>query len=199
MNELTVPWRQISVDERTTNMNKIKYQSLQCQKIAKIGASMKLKTILTAASIAVGLFAGSPAEAAAEKFHSLEVSIDDSGALVVAWDQRGLGEGPIDYVLTADAEAVYACVNKGGKNPEAANKESVESEVGDMDSVETKGGRAVSSLEAGPPESTLQCPKGQRFEFVEVTYSNIVFTFDGNEVDLPGPDPLTRTFSDVEV
>ena len=89
-----------------------------------------IKSVLVATiALVVGLVMASPASAVAAKFHSVDSSVSGSGALVVSFDERGLGNGNIDYVLMADASAVYACINGGGNHPQAANKETVNDDV----------------------------------------------------------------------
>jgi hypothetical protein len=40
--------------------------------------------------------------------------------------EAGLGDNQlVDYVASADASATYACINGGGKHPQAQNKETV--------------------------------------------------------------------------
>jgi hypothetical protein len=53
------------------------------------------------------------AVAAGAHFLSASDSVNSSGALVVVFDEAGLGNGNIDYTLTADATALYACFNGG--------------------------------------------------------------------------------------
>jgi hypothetical protein len=59
-------------------------------------------------------------------FHSASASVLDSGALLVTWDERGLGNGGADgnvhYVLTADASAEFGCINGGQKHPKGRTK-----------------------------------------------------------------------------
>ena len=73
---------------------------------AAIAAVISIAILATGASAVV---AGGSA-----KFHSVGSSVNNEGALVVSWDQRGLGNDNIDYTLTADATALYACINGGG-------------------------------------------------------------------------------------
>jgi hypothetical protein len=119
--------------------------------------------------------------------------VNNAGALVVSFDERGLGNGNIDYTLTADAEAVYQCINKGNHHPQAENKETVNSEVSAGGTFESKNGRVIASLSAGPPGAgDFSCPSGQRLTFVSVSYTNIVLTDTTNGVtahpaDVSGP------------
>lgn len=135
----------------------------------------------------------SSAGAVAAKFHSVSSSITNSGALRVDFDERGLGNGNIDYTLTADADAVYACVNGGGKNPSAANKRDVNDEVSASGSFEPKNGRVSASLIAGPPSAgDFTCPGGQRLVLAFVSYTNIVLT-DLTNGTVAYPENVSRT------
>src|SRR5207247_7571108 len=58
-------------------------------------------------------------------FFSATGSVANSGALQVSWDEAGVGQQQVNYKLTTDAFALYACINGGGNHPKAANKQSV--------------------------------------------------------------------------
>lgn len=137
-----------------------------------------------------GIFAfAAPAMADAPKFHSATSAVNGSGALVVSWDERGLGNLNIDYTLTADATAVFACINGGGNHPQAANKETVNAEVSASGSFEPKNGRIVASLTAGPPSAGgFSCPSGQRLVLASVAYASIVLTDTSNGVATSVPN-----------
>ena len=155
-----------------------------------------LRVSVVAAVVSVLAFAA-PALAGAPKFHSATSSVNNSGALVVSFDERGLGNDNIDYTLTADATALYACINGGGKHPQAANKEAFEGQVSGGASFEPKNGRVVASLTAGPLQAPqFTCPSGQRRVLAAVTYTNIVLTDTTNGVSTSVPD-ASRTFFDV--
>ena len=160
---------------------------------------MKVIKSLAVAAIAffVAVVLASPASAVAAKFHSATASVANNGALVVSFDERGLGNGDIDYTLTADATALYACINGGGKHPQAANKESFEDQVSGGGSFEAKNGRVVADLSAGPLLApSFQCPNGQRRVLAAVSYTNIVLTdtTNGTSVNVA---PVSRIFFTV--
>ena len=58
--------------------------------------------VLALVSIGLGV---SPAIADAPKFHSANSGVSSTGALVASFDERGLGNGDVDYTLTAQADA----------------------------------------------------------------------------------------------
>ena len=153
-----------------------------------------IAVVLSIATVVVG---ASAALAGSAKFHSVGSSVNNDGALVVNWDQRGLGEGDINYTVTADATAQYACINGGGKNPNAANKQSFAGSVEGGGSFEAKNGRVTASLTAGPLQAPqFQCPTGQRRVLAAVTYTNILLTDTTNGVAADVPD-ANRVFFDV--
>jgi hypothetical protein len=150
-----------------------------------------------AALLAVASLAFAASASAAPHFQSATSSVNAAGALVVNFDERGLGNDNVDYTLTADATALYACINRGGKNPSASNKQSFEDQVSGGGSFEVKNGRVVASLTAGPllaPQFT--CPSGQRRVLAAVSYTNGVLTDTTNGVSIDVPD-ASRTFFDV--
>jgi len=158
--------------------------------------SLRTMVVATAALVAMLTFAA-VALAGAPKFHAATSSVNGDGALVVSFDERGLGNENVDYTLTADATALYACLNRGGKHPQAANKEAFEGQVSGGGSFEVKNGRVVASLTAGPLQAPqFTCPSGQRRVLAAVTYTNIVLTDTTNGVSTSVPD-ASRTFFDV--
>jgi len=155
---------------------------------------LRRTVIIALAAVTAILAFAAPASADAPKFHSATSSVNNAGALVVSFDERGLGNTNIDYTLTADATAVYACINGGGNHPQAANKETVNAEVSAGGSFEPKNGRVVASLSAGPPSAgDFSCPSGQRLVLASVSYTNIVLTDTTNGVSTSVPD-ASRTF-----
>ncbi len=104
--------------------------------------------------------------------------MDNAGNLVVSWKEAGLGDNQlIDYVASSDANGFYACINGGGKHPQAANKEAFEGPVSGSGTFSSgKNGQITASLTVAPPASTLDCPNGQRLVLACVTYSSIALT-----------------------
>jgi hypothetical protein len=137
---------------------------------------------------------GAFASTSGAHFMAVSASVDDSGALVVAWDEAGLGNENIDYTLTADATAIYACINGGNNHPKAANKETAQGQVSSGGSFQAKNGRVKASLTAGPLSAgDFSCPSGQRLVLAKVTYSNIVLTDTTNNVST-SPADVCRSF-----
>jgi hypothetical protein len=127
-------------------------------------------------------------------FMSATGSVNNSGALVVSFDEAGLGNGDIDYTLTANATAIWACINGGGNHPKAANKETVQGQVTGGGTFQAKNGRVRASLTAGPLSAgSFSCPGGQHLELGKVTYSNIVLTDTTNNVATTVPN-VCRSF-----
>ena len=152
------------------------------------------RTVLVSVVLGVSRSERVSALAVAAKFHDADSSVNNNGALVVNFDERGLGGDNIDYLLTADAEAVFACINGGNNHPQAANKETINAEVSAKATLEVKNGRVVGSISAGPPSAgDFSCPSGQRLVFASVTYTNIVLTDLTNNKSTDVPD-ASRVF-----
>ena len=118
---------------------------------------------------------------AGANFKSATGTVNSAGALVVSFDESGLGNENVDYSLTADATALYACINKGGKNPSAANKQSFEDQVSGGASFEPKNGRVQGVISVGPLAApSFTCPSGQTRVLAHVSYTNIVLTDETN-------------------
>jgi hypothetical protein len=130
-------------------------------------------------------------------FMSASGSIDSSGALVVSFDEAGLGTSSINYTLTADATATYACINGGGNHPKAANKETFNGEVSGGGTFTPKHGRATGSISVGPISAgSFSCPSGQQLVLASVSYSNIVLTDTLDNVSTTIAD-TSRTFLNI--
>jgi hypothetical protein len=130
-------------------------------------------------------------------FFSATASVNDGGALVVSWDETGLGNEDINYTLSADSTATYACINNGGNHPKAANKETVAGSVSTGGSFKAKNGRVQGELAAGPlSDPAFTCPSGQTRILAKVTYTNIVLTDTSNNVSIAIAD-VCRSFSSL--
>jgi hypothetical protein len=155
---------------------------------------MALWPLLVTAALALMPISASATSGA--HFFSATGSVADNGALQVSWDEAGVGNALVNYTLTADSSATYACINGGGNHPKAANKQAV---AGPLTSPVTgfnpTNGRvkATNGISVGPLASTLTCPSGQTFVLACVSYTNIVLTDDTNGVTVNIAD-VSRTF-----
>jgi hypothetical protein len=158
-----------------------------------------LKTVLVAfIAIIAAVVLANPAAAVAAKFHSATGSINNNGSLTVSFDERGLGNGDIDYTLSAHYSAVFACINGGGKHPQAANKETINGDAAAAGTFAAKNGRVQASLTTTPAPSAgdFSCPNGQRLVLASVTYTHILLTDTTNDTSI-GLDDLSRVFLNV--
>jgi hypothetical protein len=145
-------------------------------------------------ALTVGSTLAAPPQTQGAHFMSATGSVDSSGALVVSFDEAGVGTSAIDYTLTADATATYACINGGGNHPKAANKETESGAVSGGGTFEPKHGRVTGSLSAGPISAgSFSCPSGQTLVLAAVSYTNIVLTDTQNNVSTTIAD-TSRTF-----
>jgi hypothetical protein len=140
---------------------------------------------------------GALASTSGAHFFSATSAVNNDGALVVSWDETGLGNENINYTLTADSTAVYACINNGGQHPKASNKESVNGSVSTGGSFKSKNGRVQGTLTTGPlTDPSFTCPSGQTRILAKVTYTNIVLTDTSNNV-VANPADVCRSFSSL--
>ena len=128
-----------------------------------------------------------------------DASINNDGEVTVSWKEAGLGSTTtVFYEASADANARYQCVNRGGNCPAAANKQDVTGPVsaeGQFDS--GKNGQITASLTILPPESTLVCPGNQVLKLVSVSYTGIALADVTNDV-VALADPSSLSMSGPE-
>jgi hypothetical protein len=131
-------------------------------------------------------------------FFSATSSVSDSGALVVNWDEAGLGQQQVNYTLSTDASATYACINGGGNHPKASNKEDVNGPLSTPNTgFQPENGRVKASLSVGPlGAGSFACPSGQTLVLARVSYSNITLTDTTNNV-VAHPADVCRSFSSL--
>jgi hypothetical protein len=148
-------------------------------------------------ALTVGSTLAAPPQTSGAHFMSASGSVDTSGALVVAFDEAGVGTSSITYTLSSDATATYACINGGGNHPKAANKETFAGDVTGGATFEPKHGRVTGTVSAGPlSQGAFACPSGQRLVLASVSYTNILLTDTQNDVSIAVAD-VSRIFFDV--
>lgn len=128
--------------------------------------------------------------------HFISASAQLTGTnLVVSFKEAGLGTNQlINYTAGASATATYVCVNKGGANPSASNKTTVNGPVSASGAFDSgKNGNVTGSLTLSPPAppSTFSCPKGQSQATAEVSYTDVAITDTTNGIT----EPIPGTFS----
>jgi hypothetical protein len=156
----------------------------------------RLHRTAVAVGVAIAtLLTGAVAVATGPKFLSEEPPfVSDTGALVVNFDERGLGNDDVEFRLTAVGTALYACVNGGGNISQTATIVGAVIVTGFF---VPKNGRIVASLTAGPPEAPEStCPSGQDRVLAAVTYTNIELTDTTNAVSIAEPD-ASRIFIEI--
>lgn len=131
-------------------------------------------------------------------FFKATASINDSGALVVTFDEAGVGQNQVNYTLSASASATYACINGGNNHPKAANKATFNGPVSSPSvGFQPENGRVKGSISVGPLGSgSFSCPSGQRLVLASVSYSNITLTDTTNNVTA-SIGSVSRTFINV--
>lgn len=153
------------------------------RRLPKLSAMLLAALVTLALSVSVA-FADSP--------HFIRASAQLSGTnLVVSFKEAGLGDNQlITYIASANATAVYVCVNNGGANPSANNKETVSGPVSATGTFSSgKNGTISQSLTIHPPSAgSFSCPPGQDLELASVSYTDVAITDTTNSVTegIPG-------------
>ena len=164
--------------------------------------STSLKAIVAAIVLAVAMLASTATAGATSGAHFFSVAstVNDSGALLVTYDEAGVGNQTVNYTIHIDnASAVYACINGGGNHPKAANKETVSGGLTVGFSIDPTNGRVTgaTSPPIGPqPVGAFSCPSGQTLVLASVSYTGITLTDTTNGVSTSGPN-ASRTFVDI--
>jgi hypothetical protein len=154
------------------------------------------KVVLTIAALVLTVILGAgTALAQNPHFITSNASINPvTGTLTCSWKEVGLGDNElISYTCSADATATYVCVNRGGGNPSASNKEDVAGPVSASGTFPaTKNGQVTASLTVSPPgPGSFSCPPGQSLELAQASYTNVVITDTTNGII----EPVPGTFS----
>ena len=154
---------------------------------------MSIPVLVVALMAAVGV-----ATAHADSPHFIQASagIDNAGNLTVSFKEVGLGNTVTTEAITAnaDATAVYACINGGGKHPKATNKATVSGPVSGGGSFPVRNGSTSGTLTVSPPgPGSFSCPSGQTMVLVSVSYTNVsVAGAAGDAADIAGT--FSKTF-----
>ena len=160
---------------------------------------VKLTVTMAVCACAALVFWAAPASATSgAHFFSASGAVAGNGALVVSWDEAGVGQQQVNYVLTADSTATYACINGGGNHPKASNKATF---AGPLTSPSVgflpQNGRVRGSIAVGPLSAgSFSCPSGQTLVLASVSYTNIMLTDTTNNISTSVPD-TSRTFFNV--
>jgi hypothetical protein len=134
--------------------------------------------------LAAFVMAAPAALAVSPHFINASGTLNADGTLTANFKEAGLGTNQnIPYALTADGTATYVCVNKGGANPSAQNKTTVNGPVSATGTFNSgKNGNVTASLTVSPPPSDITCPSGQRLELASVSYTNVTLTDTTNNI-----------------
>jgi hypothetical protein len=161
---------------------------------------MHSRTRVLIAAAVVALFGAFTAVAVAQNAHFVRASAsgpNNDGSLTVSWKEAGLGDNVlIDYVAAADATATYACINRGGQHPQAANKETLAGPLATPGSFASgKNGTISASLDVGPLSAgTFSCTGGQNLVLAFVSYTNVSITDVTNNITEPIPGTFSRCY-----
>lgn len=162
-----------------------------------------LGRLTTTVALALGTVAIGVGPALAASPHFINASAtgpSSSGTLSVNFKEAGLGDNvSITYRASADATAVYACLNHGGHHPQASNKETVSGPVSATATFSSgKNGSISQSLTLPPPSAgSFSCPSGQTLVLASDSFSNVAITDTTNSLTESIAGTFSRVFFNV--
>jgi hypothetical protein len=162
--------------------------------------SLRRTIIAIAALVVVFAFAATAALADSPHFIKAAASVDASGNLLCTFKEVGLGNTAATEFVTcsADATAVYACINGGGNHPKATNKETVSGPVSGGGTFDVRNGSTSGAIPVGPPAAgDFSCPSGQQLVLASVCYANVTLTGAAGDTATATPNPACRTFFNI--
>lgn len=133
-------------------------------------------------------------------FLTATASVDSSGNLLCGFKEAGLGNtvSTEQISCSANASAVYACINGGGNHPKATNKETVNGPVSGGGTFPVRNGSTTGAITVAPPDAgSFSCPGGQRLVLASVCYSDVTLTGATGNTTTATPNPACRTFFSV--
>jgi hypothetical protein len=154
---------------------------------------MRRALFVLAALLATAAIAVPAALGVSPHFINAGATVHSDGTLTANFKEAGLGSNQlINYTLSADGTATWVCVNKGGGNPSASNKTTVNGPVSASGAFNSgKNGNVTGSLTVTPPPSNISCPNGQKLQLASASYTNAAITDTTNGVT----EPIPGTFS----
>jgi hypothetical protein len=147
-----------------------------------------MRKLLLAVPLALAalLMAAPAAFAQNAHFISTSASINSDGSLTASFKEAGLGANVnVSYALTGQGTATWVCVNKGGSNPSASNKTTVNGPVSATGTFSSgKNGNITASLTVQPPPSNITCPGGQKLQLASASYTGMTIADTTNSVSV---------------
>jgi hypothetical protein len=143
--------------------------------------------------LAIAALAVPAALAVSPHFINASAAVNTDGSLTVNFKEAGLGTNQlINYTASAQGTATWVCVNKGGSNPSAQNKTTVNGPVSASGAFDSgKNGNVTASLTLQPPPSDITCPNGQKLQLASASYTDVSITDTTNGIT----EPIPGTFS----
>jgi hypothetical protein len=154
---------------------------------------MRRMLLALAGLLAIAALAVPAALAVSPHFINASAAVNTDGSLTVNFKEAGLGTNQlINYTASAQGTATWVCVNKGGSNPSAQNKTTVNGPVSASGAFDSgKNGNVTASLTLQPPPSDITCPNGQKLQLASASYTDVSITDTTNGIT----EPIPGTFS----
>lgn len=152
---------------------------------------MRTFTIALAVTAAVALLSATAAFGGSTFHSGPSFSVNNQGQLVCTGDVSGLGNvsSVTGSCSAANADATYACINNGNKNPAAANKRTVSGAVSGTSQFAVRNGRVKDGTTTVDPPGPgdFSCPGGQTLFLTSVCYTGLAYSIGDASGSSPGP------------
>jgi hypothetical protein len=162
--------------------------------------SIRVTVAMLVAAVAVLALGATAALGDSPHFLKAQASVDASGNLICTFKEAGLGGtvSTTNITCSANATAVYACINGGSNHPKASNKETVNGPVSGGGAFPVRNGQTTGEISVAPPSAgSFTCPNGQRLELASVCYADVTLTGEGGDTATATPNPACRTLFNV--
>ena len=114
----------------------------------------------------------------ADSPHFIKASASVNGTnLACSFKEAGLGStvSTENVTCSANATAVYECINGGSNHPKAANKETINGPVSGGGPFPVRNGSTSGTITIGAPSAgAFSCPSGQTLVLASVCYTDVV-------------------------
>jgi hypothetical protein len=128
--------------------------------------------------------------AADPHFISATYTAQASGAVTVSFHEAGLGNTPVqvNYLLTVTESVQFACINKAGNQPSAANKHTTTVSTTTGATFTSNNGQVQGTITAPAPSSPgsggFSCPRGLNLEVLGTQVTSILLQDTTNGVQI---------------
>jgi hypothetical protein len=131
-----------------------------------------------------------------QQFTSSSARVLNNGNLAVRFAQTGL-DGVQSYRISANVNAVYGCLNKGGQ-VQRGKTATVNEMVALVQNISSQGGNLSRDVQLKVPNAQLECPKGQSKVLTSVSWTNVSVVNNTTNTTQNIQGTFSKTFHNVK-